>query len=259
MQGDNFRRAAGDAIRRGLARWRALAIALLLPCLPVQAQSLAGYPEIEYASPDQSVWTTRLNARGEPDNPLFAYAEALFARAGLRWHGKTYPAARLFKQLQEGGNRFSILVRAPALEACCLFSRKPVAVAEIRAYYIGDKPPVRAREELAGKSVITVHGYSYGGLLGYVADDRNRIVNHPAHTHQAAFTMLERGRADYLIDYAGPAAEVLAAAPMAGLRSELLARQEVYLVLSKSYPEAGKVMARLEAIAEALANERNSK
>lgn len=100
--------------------------------------------------------------------------------------------------------------------------------------------------------MITIHGYSYGGLLAFVADPKNRITNHAAHSHASAFTMLAQGRAGYLIDYGGPASEILAAEPIAGLRSELLARQEVFLVLSKTYPDAEKVMARLEAIAETL-------
>lgn len=124
----------------------ALLGALLLAALP--AQGAADSPEIEYASPDQSVWTTRRNARGEPDNPLFAYAETLFSRAGLRWHGSVYPAARMFKYLQEGRAQFSILVRAPALEQCCLFSQKPVAAAEIRVYFIEGTPPSVAGKRL---------------------------------------------------------------------------------------------------------------
>lgn len=223
----------------------------------LRAQEAATLPEIEYASPDQSVWTTRRNARGEPDNPLSGYAGTLFARAGLRWHGSVYPAARLFRHLQDGKAQFSILVRAPALEQCCLFSRKPVAAAEIRVYFIDGKTPVRSPAELAEKPVITIHGYSYGGLLTFIADQKNRVINHTANSHQAAFAMLAQGRADYLIDYEGPASEVLAAAPIAGLRSELLARQEVFLVLSKTYPDAEKLMARLEAIAETLAAEKS--
>ena len=39
-----------------VAGWLCLfAMVLLLPWLPAEAQSLSGYPEIEYASPDQSV------------------------------------------------------------------------------------------------------------------------------------------------------------------------------------------------------------
>lgn len=209
-------------------------------------------PEIEYASPDQSVWTTRLNQRGEPDNPLLSLAAALFERAGIPWRANSYPAKRMFSYLQDGTAQFSMLVKAPALSECCLLSRKPVATAEIRVFHHADKAPIRKRDDLIGKSVITILGYSYGGLRAYIADEHHRVANSAAPTHATAFRMLVLGRADYVIDYAGPAAEVLAAEPLADVRSEVIDRQDVYLVLAKSYPDATNVMARLEAIAATL-------
>ena len=147
-------------------RWQS-AIACVLAMWGLCANNVAiavekavSYPEIEYASPDQSVWTTRVNAQGEPDNPLLRVAEALFSKAGVPWHSKSYPAARLFKYLQSGVVQFSMLVKATGLQECCLFSRKPVAIAEIRAYRRAGTAPIRVTEDLAGKQVITIRGYS---------------------------------------------------------------------------------------------------
>ena len=227
-------------------------LALLLAGF-VQGSAIAnGLPEIEYATPDQSVWTTRTNAEGEPDNPLTPVAAMLFAKAGMRWHGRAYPATRMFKYLRDGTAQFSILVKSPALEECCLLSKKPLATAEIRAYHLAGIAPIKGIQDLSDKRVITIHGYSYGGLLNSPGKESDQVGNNLALTHPAAFRMLAQGRADYLIDYAGPATEVLAATPLPGLQSELLSRQEVYLVLSKRYPEAGKIMDRLENIADTL-------
>lgn len=241
------------------ALMRCLLAALLVAAnVPAMAEE-GGPPEIEYVVPQQSVWTTRLNAQGEPDNPLLPLAESLFARAGLRWHVRTYPAARMFRALEDGSSQFSMLVRSPMLEGCCLLSRRPVASADIRVYFLNGTSPLRSREELKGREVITVHGYSYGGLLAYLNDKQNHIGNNVAQSHEAAFTMLTHGRGAYLIDYAGPAGEVVAAQPVPGLRSTLLSRQEVFMVLSRRFPEAEKVMARLERIAESVMNEKNRK
>lgn len=208
--------------------------------------------EIEYASPDQSVWTTKLNERGEPDNPLLSLASALFTKAGIPWHGKSYPAARLFKNLQDGTSQFSMLVKVPTLQECCLWSKRPVTTAEIKVYRLNDKAPVKTAEDLTGKTVITIRGYSYGGLRNFINDEKNHVANNESPTHAAGFKMLASGRADYLIDYAGPATEILAGEPVSGLQSDTLLRQDVHLVLSKSYPEAAKVMAQLEIIASSL-------
>lgn len=219
----------------------------------VQGSAIAnGLPEIEYATPDQSIWTIRTNKDGEPDNPLTPVAAALFVKAGIPWHGRAYPAARMFKYLGDGTARFTILVKSPALAECCLLSKKPLAFAEIRAYHLAGTAPIKSPQDLLDKNIIVIHGYSYGGLLNSPGTERNRVGNNLALTHPAAFRMLAQGRADYVIDYAGPAAEVLAVTPLPGLQSELLSRQEVYLVLSKRYPEAEKVMERLETIADTL-------
>lgn len=225
---------------------------LALLCTGLNAPVLAANPEIEYASPDQSVWTTRVKEGGEPDNPLLRVAGALFTKAGIPWHGKSYPAARLFTYLQDGTAQFSMLVRVPVLQDCCLFSKKPVTTAEIRAYRRTGTAPIKVKEDLAGKSVITIRGYSYGGLINFLADERNHVTNHVTQAHASAFKMLESGRADYVIDYAGPANEVLAAEPIAGMSFDVLTHQEVYLVLSRTYPDAQGVMDRLEAIVATL-------
>lgn len=232
-----------------------LALVLALLLAPWQASQGAGpalLPEIEYAAPDQSIWTTRTNTAGQPDNPLFKVAATLFAKAGIPWRARSYPAARMFKYLQDGTAQFSILVKSPALQECCLLSRKPLVIAEIRTYHLAGKPPINGLPDLAGKNIITIHGYSYGGLLGFLGDERKQVSNNLALSHPAAFKMLAQERADYVIDYSGPASEVLSATPLPGLQSELLSRQDVYLVLNKRYPDAAEVMARLERIAESL-------
>ncbi len=221
-------------------------------CAGLSAPVLAASPEIEYASPDQSVWTTRVKGDGEPDNPLLRVAGALFGRAGIPWHGKSYPASRLFAYLQDGTAQFSMLVRVPALQDCCLFSKKLVTNAEIRVYRRAGTAPIKVKEDLAGKSVITIRGYSYGGLVNFLADERNHVTNNVTQAHASAFRMLESGRADYVIDYAGPANEVLWSEPIAGINFDVLTRQEVYLVLSRTYPDAQGVMDRLEAIVATL-------
>lgn len=207
-------------------------------------------PSIEYAYPDQSVWTTKLDARGLPANPLLRVAEALFDRAGLSWRAHPYPAARMFESLRNGTANFSMLVKSPALDQCCLVGRKPVARTELRVYHAPATPPAHGRDALRGKNVIVIRGYSYGGLLAQLSAPDSGVTLHSAVSHQAAFTMLEHGRADYLLDYAGPAGEILSSRPGIDLRHEILDRLEVYLVLWRGYPDAEATMARLEAIAD---------
>jgi len=193
-----------------------------------------------------------VDAQGAPLNPLLRVAKALFAEAGIPWHGTPYPASRMFALLRAGTAQFSMLVAAPALRECCLVSRDPVAHTEVKVYWTGTTPPVRRLQDLAGKSLIVVRGYSYGELAGFLADEKNAVARSTVDSHRAGFQMLEHGRADYLLDYAGPAAEMLTAYPVANIRSATLADIDVHLVLSRTYPDAEAVMTKLEAIAARL-------
>jgi polar amino acid transport system substrate-binding protein len=236
----------------------ALAVSTLaLASVPLASLAQTGAPtitnaEIEYAYPDQSIWTTRRNVQGEPDNPLLRLTAVLFRKANIPWHGKSYPAGRMFENLRNGTSEFSILVKTPALQDCCVLSTRPVASTELRIYSSVEAAPIPSREALVGKRVITILGYSYGGLMAFIEDPKNRIINNAAQTHESAFAMLERGRADYLIDYTGPASEVLAIKPNKNLKFSSLDRLDAYLVLSKKRPDAAPLMVRLEAIADTL-------
>lgn len=248
-------REAWVATGSGLRGW-VLAGWLVLACHAVaavaQVPMRAGLPDIEYGYPDQSIFVATVNARGQPDSPMTRVAEALLTRVNLPWQAVPYPAPRLFKNLQDGTTSFSILVRAPQLEQCCLFSKTPIYGTELNIYSVGDKPPVRTRDDLPGKRVVTIRGYSYGGLLKFIDDPANRIGNEVAPTHKAAFEMLAAGRGDYLIDYASAAREILADMPIRHLNHQTLDRLDIYLVLSRQYPDAEHLMARLEAIVRTL-------
>ena len=208
--------------------------------------------EIEYGYPDQSIFVSTIDDKGQPDTPMKILAEALMTRVGLSWHAMPYPARRLFDNLRNGTTNFSILVRASSLLESCIFSHKPVYSTTMNIYYIGDKHPVESREELIGKRIITIRGYSYAGLLQFISDPANKIINEVASTHKAAFKMLENGRAGYLLDYASAAEDILFERPILGIKSNLLDQLDIFLVLSKSYPDAENLMVKLENIVETL-------
>ena len=228
----------------GFSRLVVLCILLLMPI-----GAYAAPEKLEYAYPDISVWTTERDQDGRLKNPLLKLAGDLFKQAQIPWHSQSYPAKRMFSNLRKGISKFSMLVRADSLlKDCCLISSTAVALLEIRIFRLNDKPVVPSIKELNGRSVITIQGYSYAGFLEYILDDKNGIQNNPAPNHFAAFSMLRQGRADYVLDYAFPAAEVLAKEPIPDLSFASLRKTHVYLVLHKDYPDAEKVMDQLEQI-----------
>jgi hypothetical protein len=225
----------------------ALLLGFFLTFSPLTAAEETDSPEFIYGYPDVSVWTTRRNADGQLKNPLLNVADTLFEQAGISFKAKPYPAKRLFSYLKKGVIPFSMLVRASSLEACCLFSSNPVTSTELRIYRRSASPAIKAKEDLAGKRVIMIRGYSYGSLGKYLRAQENQVQIIDAAGHEAAFQLLERNRGDYVIDYQGPAEEMLFDNPIADLAYDSFKRLDVYLVLSRDYPNAYRLMDHLEA------------
>jgi polar amino acid transport system substrate-binding protein len=209
-------------------------------------------PLIEYAYPDQSVWTTKVDVQGNPDNPLLHFADALFGKLQLRWRATPYPAHRMYRRLELGKSNFSILVRAPRLSKYCIFSKNPVVFTELRVYRKSSSPAVTSKEDLAGKSVILIRGYSYGGIGKYLRASANHVVVNETSQHESAFAMLRYHRAEYLLDYAGPSEEILTGHPHPNVTYDVLTRLDVFLVLSKTYPNSKAVMAEMERVASSI-------
>lgn len=224
------------------------ALIALIAILPMLAHAQAGRaPEIEFGYVEQPP-RTFTNAQGQPDGQLIRLLQAVMPKAELPWRAAPYPANRLFSRMQDGSTHFSILVRVPALEECCIYSKEALGGDELRAYAIGNKPAIKSKDDLVGKTVIVLRGYSYSGLINFINDPKNRISTEIAATHDAAFEMLAAGRADYLLNYGEVSEKALAArAPIAKLRHDVVDRVYRYLVISKAYPDAERVLARIEA------------
>lgn len=205
--------------------------------------------EIRYAYLDQSIFHYTANEWGEQiDGPLLRLAAAVFGKAGIPWRGDPFPAARLFQNMKNGTSNFTILVRAPTLDDCCIFSKKSVIGANLRVYRIGNTPPITNKDQLRGKNLITIAGYSYAGMINFLKDPMNAINIEVADSHRAGFAMLKAGRGDYFLDYDGASEQALIGNPVPNLQFDVIDRINLHFILSKAYPDAATVMARLEAI-----------
>jgi ABC-type amino acid transport substrate-binding protein len=214
---------------------------------PAQAEGAPG-PTAIVAALNDAPPMAYTNDKGVAKGTLVRIARPLFAAAGLPWSIATYPAPRLIKGLRDGSFNFSMLVRMPELAECCLLSSAPVIVQEPRVYFLNGKTAVTSKEQLAGHSLIVINGYTYAGLIRHINDPANGISTEVAESLDAAFRMLEAGRADYLLSYEANARSVLAKRPIKGLQSQAIGQIPVYLVLSKAYPDAAATMARFESL-----------
>lgn len=219
--------------------------AFMALCLSTQAYGQTA-PSLEFGSPEQTARVFPLTQL-HPNGNVPRFMAELLERAGIAWHASSYPAPRLMRNLQSGETQISLLVKNPLLNECCLYSKTSFWLDELRVYWLGDKTAVVSRDDLKGKSVIGLAGFSYGGVTAYLQDPANAVDYNTADSHEAAFAMLKAGRADYVLDYSEPAEkEALAIAPLANLRHATIDMLKVYLVMNKSVPQAQATLDRLE-------------
>ncbi len=204
--------------------------------------------DIHYALPDQLAVVGSLDEHDKFENPFNYVLEELFKRAKLKWKIHEYPASRVFHELKQGNANFSVLVNSNRLDECCLVGKTPMVSSELRVYHKNHVAPISSVDDLKGKEVITIRGYSYGPFKEFVRDPNNRIKHLPTGTHTSAFSMLNKGRANYLLDYSHPSAAVLKKYPIKEIQFEILDTIDFFLVLHRSYPKAKQTMKKLEAI-----------
>jgi hypothetical protein len=158
-----------------------------------------------------------------------------------------YPPKRLYQSVAAGTVNVWLGTKGvPDYDGKVLYSDFSVVDIELCAFSLGITPPARRKEDLAGHIVITIWGYAYAGLIGYLEQPENRITTYVASTHETGFSMLERGRAAYLIDYALPASQTLREHPIPGLVKSTLSIIPTYFVVSKATPDAAGVLRRIE-------------
>ncbi len=227
-------------------------------CFLLVTVSIDGYSadknkvDIKYGYPNQSIFVATVNGKEQPTTPMLFVAHELFERANLTWRATAYPAKRLFRNFKNGETNFSILVRASSLLNSCLFSQKPIYSTNLNIYYIGDKKPITTKEDLIGKKVAIIRGYSYGKLRKFIENPKNNINSEVTNTHSSAFRMLKLGRVDYVLDYASAAEDIITQNAITDVRTSRIKQLDIFLVLSKSYPNAQELMGRLETIVESI-------
>lgn len=208
--------------------------------------------KLNYVYPEKVIFSETQGPNGDIGNPLLRLVETLFSEANLDMESRQLPISRMLQQLSNETGNFAILVKSPTIKKCCVTSDKPVFHVELRVYHHKDKPAINRIEDLIGKKIITIQGYSYGPLYDFFVDEKNNLDNHIASSHRSAFAMLAVGRADYLIDYEGPSIRTLASFPPKSFSFEVLQNLNLYLILNKNRPGAESLMQQLSTITDRL-------
>jgi len=219
----------------------AMAFFLVIAHTPVQAEVIkAAYVELPPY--------TYTDAAGSPQGSLIDLLAKVSADAGYTYTAESAPARRLFQGVVDGQYDMFIGIKTPEIfQGTTVASKSVIARIELHAWGIGTVPTIKAKEDLVGKQVIVLTGYSYGGWRTYMDDPANSVQVIEARTPEQALQLLTAGRAPLLLQYALPMAQALATHPTADLKSVLISSLDCHFVVSLKRPGATDIVSKLDS------------
>lgn len=170
------------------------------------------------------------------------------SRAKVSVSSTQYPNRRAYKMIEDGIINFAVMIKSHTVNSeSHIMSRFPVSKYMLNAYWIGNKKPIKQLDMLQDSSVVLIAGYRYGNGREYIENKRHKItITSNVENHNRAFESLSRGRADYMLGYAGPAEIALGSQIIDGLKNSLVEEFEVFFVITKESKNAENIMRRLE-------------
>ncbi len=127
-----------------------------------------------------------------------------------------------------------------------LISKSPVEQLTLKLYSTNPITDFRGRDQLAGKSIVVMRGYTYGGLIDFIKDPQNNISLLQVSDHHQGLRVLVGRKMDYLIDYERTVDMVIDKANVPPLYSYELSSIDVYLTVFRGLKNAEEIMAKLE-------------
>ncbi len=157
------------------------------------------------------------------------------------------PARRMIKRVQEGSVDLWIgLKTLPEFDKKALISKDIVVNLILKSFYREGSPPIINKEDLKGKKVSIILGYSYGGWIKYIKDPTNKITFYETTSHLSALLMLQHNRADYTLDYDLPSKEVKNQLKIKNLTSNVISKLGCYFVVPKKSSLNKDLLVKLE-------------
>jgi len=171
----------------------------------------------------------------------------MFEKAGIEYTLQGYPPKRLYTNAGNGTTQVFMGTRGvPEYEGKTIVSPKPLAEISLEIYTLGDEASLPTSvDNLKGKYLIIIFGYGYGGLLKFLEDPQNNIKTESPKSHEAAFKMLQIGRAPFVLDYSDPATEAISKLNIQGIKKTTLKTIGLYLHISNKVKDGQEIMNRL--------------
>lgn len=194
------------------------------------------------------------DSQGRPLGTILQLSKRLLEHAGYRAEFRSYPSARLYNALQDGS--VHVWPGAPGkaeLREHTLEARTQLGEIILNLYFRRDTLMPRLPEDLKGRGVIMISGYTYWQPINQMLDDPLLAVQqHRTGSHTAALEMLQRRRGDFLLDYHTPIEQARKSLGMPELPFIQLQRIPLKLIISNRAPGAEALRDALDRAYEEL-------
>ncbi len=146
------------------------------------------------------------DSENNPAGYTLELGRELLTNAGYEVVFKALPSARLYAQLISGDVDLWLGAQGkPELAKYTLESSRVIGEITLAVFYHPDSKPPRLPEDLKGKKIILIGGYSYWPpATQWLADSSLNLKQTRTSQHDSAIAMLLRKRGDYLFDYLEP-------------------------------------------------------
>ncbi|MGP4845479.1 substrate-binding periplasmic protein [Marinobacter sp. 1Y8] len=188
---------------------------------------------------------------GEPAGPWVDMTETVAQSAGYTVKWMSLPIARVYLYLEQGNIDLWLGVAdLPVLEGKVVESTSSPMSIRLMAFHKKGVPDITSVPELEGKRLLLIAGFTYLNILKNVDLDPAKTAVAP--NHHAALTMMQLGRADYLLNYDEPVYAEQRKFPELALEGAAIYQLRGAFVVSREHPDAQRVADRLDAAYQSL-------
>ena len=175
------------------------------------------------------------NARGY----LIELTKKVFSHMDVSPEFQSHPAARLYRQLKSGKTAFTLgAAKLHTLREAAIESDEAAITFTLSIYNRQGSPTVSSLEDLKGKRVVLMQGYSYGKVGQFFEDNASSMRIEYARNLDSALNMLQYGRADYLLNYQRATEALIAKKGITGLEGEVIGSTPVHFFVSRQVKNA---------------------
>jgi len=191
---------------------------------------------------------TYTNEKGLAVGEVSDIVRKVVSQSGFEFKAIPGPNRRLFRNILT--DKLDLLMVVPFQSPDSyklIFGEKVFDTLDMSVFWLeGKNPAIDKVSQIQGKPLITITGYSYGGLFrGEGALVKTERFN--AENHSLALKALMLERAPYLLSYKEPAMFYFEPDPTVNLNSHTLDVIPLVLSIRRSYPNAEEVLRKLEA------------